>query len=99
MVGLSLDKAKQAEAVRVMRATGARLLVIDELHNLLSGTSVHQRQLLNLLRWFGNELQIPLVGVGTAEAMRAIRSDDQLANRFEGSIKIWGCFSGGCGRC
>lgn len=28
-------------------------------------------------------MQIPLVGVGTAEALRAIRSDDQLANRFE----------------
>jgi len=74
---------KQDAAVRVMRATGARLLVIDELHNLLSGTSAQQRRLLNLLRWLGNELQIPLVGVGTAEALRAIRSDDQLANRFE----------------
>ena len=66
-----------------MRATDTRLLVIDELHNLLSGTSMQQRRLLNLLRWLGNELQIPLVGVGTAEALRAIRSDDQLVNRFE----------------
>jgi hypothetical protein len=39
--------------------------------------------LLNLLRWLGNELQIPLVAVGTAEALRAVQSDDQLANRFE----------------
>jgi hypothetical protein len=28
-------------------------------------------------------LQIPLVAVGTAEAMNALQSDDQLANRFE----------------
>ena len=75
--------AKQDLAVRMMRATGARMLVIDELHNLLSGSGLQQRRLLNLLRWLGNELQIPLVGVGTAEALRAIRSDDQLANRFE----------------
>ncbi len=82
--------AKQDAAVRVMRATGARLLVIDELHNLLSGTSAQQRRLLNLLRWLGNELQIPLVGVGTAEALRAIRSDDQLANRFEPfTLPLW----------
>jgi hypothetical protein len=82
--------AKQDAAVRVMCATGARLLVIDELHNLLSGTSVQQRRLLNLLRWLGNELQIPLVGVGTAEAMRAIHSDDQLANRFEPfALPLW----------
>ncbi|MBW0961517.1 TniB family NTP-binding protein, partial [Escherichia coli] len=38
----------------------------------------------------GNELQIPLVGVGTAEALRAIRSDDQLANRFEPvALPLW----------
>lgn len=75
--------AQQDLAVRMLRATGVHLLVIDELHNLLSGSGVQQRRLLNLLRWLGNELQIPLVGVGTAEALRAIRSDDQLANRFE----------------
>ncbi|OKO92427.1 TniB [Bradyrhizobium sp. NAS80.1] len=75
--------AKQDAAVRLMRATKVQLLVIDELHNLLSGTALQQRRLLNVLRWLGNELQIPLVGVGTAEALRAIRSDEQLANRFE----------------
>jgi hypothetical protein len=57
--------------------------VIDELHNVLSGSRDRQRRLLNALRWIGNELQIPLVGVGTAEALQAIRSDDQLVNRFE----------------
>jgi hypothetical protein len=40
------------------------LLVIDEVHNLLSGSRLQQRRLLNLLRWLGNELQIPLVAVG-----------------------------------
>lgn len=75
--------AKQDAAVRLMRATKVQLLVIDELHNLLSGTAMQQRRSLNVLRWLGNELQIPLVGVGTAEALRAIRSDEQLANRFE----------------
>jgi hypothetical protein len=81
---------KQDTAVRIMRATGARLLVIDELHNLLSGTALQQRRLLNVLRWLGNELQIPLVGVGTPEALRAIRSDEQLVNRFEPyALPLW----------
>jgi len=74
---------RQDVAMRVLRGAGVRMLVIDELHNLLSGTAQQQRRLLNLLRWLGNELQVPLVGVGTVEALRAIRSDDQLANRFE----------------
>ena len=64
--------ALQDVAVRTMRLTGVRMLVIDELHNLLSGSRSKQRQLLNLLRWLGNELRIPLVGVGTGEALQAI---------------------------
>lgn len=48
----------------------------------MSGSRDQQRRFLNLLRWLGNELQIPLVAVGTSEALRAIQSDDQLANRF-----------------
>jgi hypothetical protein len=74
---------RQDMAVKLMRVTDVRMLIVDELHNLLSGPPGQQRRLLNLLRWIGNELQIPLVGVGTAEALRAIRSDDQLVNRFE----------------
>ncbi|MGB6451374.1 MAG: TniB family NTP-binding protein [Steroidobacteraceae bacterium] len=74
---------RQDAAVRMLRETGVRILVIDEVHNLLSGSRLQQRRLLNLLRWLGNELQIPLVAVGTADALHAVQSDDQLANRFE----------------
>ncbi|KRR14420.1 TniB family NTP-binding protein [Bradyrhizobium valentinum] len=73
---------RQDMAMRMLRATDVRLLVIDEVHNILSGSRAQQRRFLNLLRWLGNELQIPLIAVGTAEALRAIQSDDQLANRF-----------------
>jgi hypothetical protein len=74
---------RQEAAVRVMRETNVALLIIDEVHNLLSGSRLQQRRLLNPLRWLGNELQIPLIAVGTADAMHAIQSDDQLANHFE----------------
>lgn len=74
---------RQDSAMRMLWATGVNLLIIDEVHNLLAGAQVQQRRMLNLLRWLGNELQIPLVAVGTAEALHAIQSDDQLANRFE----------------
>jgi len=76
--------------MRMLRATSVRMLVIDEVHNILSGSRDQQRRFLNLLRWLGNELQIPLVAVGTAEALRAIQSDDQLANRFTPfSLRPW----------
>lgn len=75
--------ARQEAALRTLRQTNVRVLIIDEVHNVLSGSRLQQRRLLNLLRWLGNELQIPLVAVGTAEALHAMQSDDQLANRFE----------------
>ena len=59
------------------------MLVIDELHNVLAGRSDKRREFLNLIRFLGNQLRSPLVGVGTREAYLAIRSDDQLENRFE----------------
>nr|WP_281286932.1 TniB family NTP-binding protein [Nonomuraea turkmeniaca] len=57
-------------------------MVIDELHNVLAGRGEARREFLNLLRFLGNDLKIPLVGVGTRDAYLAIRSDDQLENRF-----------------
>jgi Bacterial TniB protein len=74
---------RQDAAIRMMRQTNLGLLIIDDLQNILAGSRLQQRRLLNLLRWLGNELQIPLAAVGTAEALHAIQSDDQLANRFE----------------
>jgi len=70
-------------SLSLLRSTGVRMLVIDELHNVLAGQGNSRREFLNLLRFLGNELRIPIVGVGTREAYLAVRSDDQLENRFE----------------
>lgn len=77
-----LAELEQA-TLTLLRAVGVRMLVIDELHNVLAGSSDRRREFLNLIRFLGNELRIPLVGVGTREAYLAIRSDDQLENRFQ----------------
>lgn len=66
--------------LRLLRSAGVRMLVIDELHNVLGDRSDRRREFLNLLRFLGNELRIPLVGVGIRDAYLAIRSDDQLEN-------------------
>jgi len=77
-----LAELEQA-TLALLRAVGVRILVIDELHNVLAGRGDVRREFLNLIRFLGNELRLPLVGVGTREAYLAIRSDDQLENRFE----------------
>lgn len=80
----------EGRALRGLRAVGMQVLVIDELHNMLAGNSSVRREFLNLLRFLGNELRVPIVGVGTREAYLAIRSDDQLENRFEPVIlPLW----------
>jgi len=77
-------------ALSLLREVGVRILVIDEIHNVLAGPGEKRREFLNLLRFLGNELHIPLVGVGTREAYLAVRSDDQLENRFEPFIlPLW----------
>lgn len=67
----------------MLRGVKARVLVIDELHNLLAGRQDTRREFLNLLRYLGNALRIPVVGVGTRDAYLAIRTEPQLENRFE----------------
>ena len=74
---------RKGAALNLLRRVECRMLVIDELHNLLAASIPRQHELLNFLRYLGNELRIPLACLGTREAYLAIRTDDQLENRFE----------------
>lgn len=73
----------EGHALALLRAVEARVLVIDELHNMLAGTHARRAEFLNTLRFLGNELRLPIGGVGAKQAQIAVRSDDQLENRFE----------------
>jgi len=63
--------------------TQTRMLLIDEVHSLLASSYRQQRVLLNTLRFLANELRLSLVCAGTADAKRALLTDQQLADRFE----------------
>lgn len=69
--------------IRALTHFKVKMLVIDEIHNILAGRNDKQHEFLNALRYLGNALKIPIVGVGTKDAYLAIRSDTQLENRFE----------------
>lgn len=69
--------------LKLLHTVQTQMLIIDELHNILAGQMHVRRAFLNLLRFLGNELKIPIVGVGTREAYLAISTDGQLENRFE----------------
>ncbi len=73
----------ESVALRLLGETKPGMLVIDEVHSLQAGTVREQARFLNMLRFLGNELRIPLVCVGTQAARNALRADDQHVRRFE----------------
>lgn len=58
------------------------MLIIDEVHNILSGSVAKQRQIMNAIKNLSNTLKIPIVLSGIKDALRAIQTDDQIHNRF-----------------
>ncbi len=69
--------------LRLLHRQPPKLMIIDEVHHLLAGSVREQRQLLNQLKFISNELRMPIVAVGTSEALFAMQTDPQIASRFE----------------
>ena len=74
------DPASQAAAIGHELP---RMMIVDEVHHLLAGTVREQRQSLNQLKFLSNELRMPVVALGTSEALYAMQADPQIASRFE----------------
>ncbi len=78
------------QVIHILRSCHTRVLIIDEFHSLLTGTPVKQREVMNVLKLLCNELAIPIVGVGTREAVRVLHTDPQHASRFDVvTLPIW----------
>lgn len=77
-----VDK-KQFQVLKLLRYVELKVLVVDEIHHILAGSLHRQRAFLNVLKYLSNELQISIVGVGTKDALRALQTEPQLANRFK----------------
>jgi len=58
------------------------MLIIDEIHNILSGSVAKQKQILNAIKNLSNHLRIPIVLSGTKDALRALSTDTQISSRF-----------------
>jgi len=71
------------QVVHLFRACNVRLLIIDEFHSLLTGSAIKQREVMNAIKFLCNELAIPIVGVGTRDAVRVLHTDPQHASRFD----------------
>jgi hypothetical protein len=70
-------------AVELVRRVGVRVILIDELHNVLEGSASAQRKGLNSIKYLMNELRRPVVCAGTIEVLNAIKSDTQMHSRLK----------------
>ena len=87
----STTRPRSASGEKVVHhITSVKLLMLDEVHNILAGSAKEQRVMLNTLRYISNELQISLVCLGIGDAREAIGGDVQLMRRFdELSLPRW----------
>ncbi|WAK04469.1 TniB family NTP-binding protein [Methylobacter sp. YRD-M1] len=78
------------QVVHLLRLCHTKILIIDEFHSLLTGSAIKQREVMNALKLLCNELAIPIVGVGSREAVRVLHTDPQHASRFDViTLPIW----------
>lgn len=69
---------------KTLKAINLKVLIIDEIQHLISGSTNKHRDCMNALKFLSNDLQISLVGAGIKTAHYALANwDQQLENRFK----------------
>jgi len=71
------------QVIHLLREFKVRMLIIDEIHSMLTGSAKQQREVMNALKLLCNTLMIPIVGVGTSDAVQILHIDPQHASRFD----------------
>ncbi|MDQ3232892.1 MAG: TniB family NTP-binding protein [Pseudobdellovibrionaceae bacterium] len=74
-LGIRTTTAFEQATIRTLKYVRTKVLIIDEIHNLHTGSVSKQREFLNLLRFIGNELRLAIVAAGTKDAYLAIRTE------------------------
>lgn len=71
------------QVIHLLRELKVRMLIIDEIHSMLTGSAKQQREVMNALKLLCNTLMIPIIGVGTSDAVQILHIDPQHASRFD----------------
>lgn len=74
---------KEQQVKYYLGAANTKLLIIDEIHNILSGPISKQKIFMNAIKNLSNDLQISIVLVGIKDALHATNTDTQISNRFK----------------
>lgn len=81
---------KESDIKFYFKKAGTKVLIIDEIHNILGGTAGKQREYMNAIKNLNNELEIPIVLVGTKDALNVTNTDTQISSRFRPMVlPLW----------
>lgn len=81
---------REEAAMRLLRDAQVRLLLVDEIQDILTSTTRQQQIALDVLKHLMNELSLPLVVLGTKRATKAMEVDDHLKARFKfRELPVW----------
>ncbi len=80
----------RSQIIHVFRECKIKMLIIDEIHSVLTGTARQQQLMMNCIKYLCNELKIPMVLAGTSDAVRILNTDPQHASRFDvAELPLW----------
>ena len=81
---------KKEEAVYYLNLMRTKLIIIDEIQNVLHGPHNKMAQLITSLKTLNNKTSIPIILTGTQDAMSAISIDNQTKSRFKPyELPLW----------
>lgn len=81
---------RERMVLKLCRAANLRLLVVDEIQDILTSTARQQRIALDTIKFLMNELSVPVLALGTAQAPDAMQLDEHLNARFTyRSLPVW----------
>lgn len=70
------------QVVGMCRRLNVRLIIADEISDIVDGTAMQQRHFLNMLKSLNNELERPIILTGTSRIISAMSIDEQVKRRF-----------------
>ena len=73
---------RERVVIRLLRTAGTKLMVFDEIQDVLLTTPRQQELALNTIKLLMNELRIPILALGIQRAAEAMKADPHLKARF-----------------
>lgn len=70
------------QTISLLRELNVKMLILDEIHNLLKGTAIKQRSVMDTIKNLTNSLNIPIVLVGIIDAVTVL-NEAQHVSRFD----------------